>query len=66
VLTLYGQVMNRKLIISDPERIGILDKGIGCVNGIGNEIRKLIVSDPDQIGISDPDQIGISDRTDER
>jgi hypothetical protein len=29
---LYGQVMNRKLIVSDPERIGILDKGIGCVN----------------------------------
>jgi len=36
---LYGQVMNRKLIVSDPERIGILDKGIGCVNVIwsGNE-----------------------------
>jgi hypothetical protein len=55
VLMLYGQVMNRKLIVSDLERIGILDKGIGCVNGIwtGNEIRKLIVLDPDQIGISD-------------
>jgi hypothetical protein len=26
VLTLYGQVMNRKLIVSDPERIGISDR----------------------------------------
>jgi len=24
--------MNRKLIVSDLEQIGILDKGIGCVN----------------------------------
>jgi len=39
VLMLYGQEMNRKLIVSDPEWIGILDKGIGCVNVIwtGNE-----------------------------
>jgi hypothetical protein len=26
VLTLYGQVMNRKLIVSDPEWIGISDR----------------------------------------
>jgi len=31
--------MNNKLIVLDPEWIGILDKGIGCVNVIwtGNE-----------------------------